>query len=115
VREVVDDVRAHIAVHQWIDALGVTVHEQAGTARFADPHTIVTEAGLQLRTDKFIICTGGMSRRLPLPGFKLTSTHSDLGVDIGPAVDAGRWRWGHGGCRSPRFSMTKLSVAPTPG
>jgi pyruvate/2-oxoglutarate dehydrogenase complex dihydrolipoamide dehydrogenase (E3) component len=75
VREVVDDVRAHIAVHQWIDALGVTVHEQAGTARFADPHTIVTEAGLRLQADKIIICTG--SRRLPLPGFELTSTHSD--------------------------------------
>ena len=37
VREVVDDVRAHSAVRQQIDALGVTVHEQAGAARFADP------------------------------------------------------------------------------
>ena len=77
VREVVDDVRAHIAVRQWIDALGVTVHEQAGAARFADSHTIVTEAGLRLQADKFIICTGGVSRRLPLPGFESTSTHSN--------------------------------------
>jgi pyruvate/2-oxoglutarate dehydrogenase complex dihydrolipoamide dehydrogenase (E3) component len=77
VREVVDDVRAHIAVHQWINARGVTVHEQAGTARSADPHTIVTEAGLRLQADKIIVCTGGVTRRLPLPGFELTSTHSD--------------------------------------
>jgi len=77
VREVVDDVRAHIAVRQWIDALGVTVNEQAGAAHFADPHTIVTEAGLRLQAEKIIICTGGVSRRLPLPGFELTSTHSD--------------------------------------
>ncbi len=49
VREVVNDVRAHIAVRQRIDALGVTVHEQADAARFADPHTIVTEAGLRLQ------------------------------------------------------------------
>jgi hypothetical protein len=44
VREVVEDVRPHIAVRQWIDALGVTVHEQAGAPPFADPHTIVTKA-----------------------------------------------------------------------
>jgi hypothetical protein len=39
VREVVADVRAHIDVHQWIDALGVTVHEQAGTARASPTRT----------------------------------------------------------------------------
>ena len=49
VREVVDDVRAHSSLRQKIDSLGVTVHEQAGTARFADPHTIETESGLRLR------------------------------------------------------------------
>src|SRR5215470_4961646 len=57
--------------------LGVTIHEHAGSARFADPHTIVTKGGLRLRADKIIICTGGVSRRLPIPGFELTSTHSD--------------------------------------
>jgi pyruvate/2-oxoglutarate dehydrogenase complex dihydrolipoamide dehydrogenase (E3) component len=77
VREVVDDMRRHVDVRQRIDALGVTVYEQAGAARFADPHTIVTESGLRLQADKIIVCTGGMSRRLPLPGFELTSTHSD--------------------------------------
>ena len=77
VREVVNDVRAHSSLRQQIDSLGVTVHEQAGAARFADPHTIVTESGLRLQADKIIICTGGVSRRLPIPGFELTSTHSD--------------------------------------
>src|SRR5262245_25878615 len=77
VHEVVNDVRAHSAMRQQLDALGVTVHEQAGAAHFADPHTIVTEAGLRLQADKIILCTGGVSRRLPLPGFELTSTHSD--------------------------------------
>jgi pyruvate/2-oxoglutarate dehydrogenase complex dihydrolipoamide dehydrogenase (E3) component len=77
VREVVEDMRAHVAVHERIDALGVTIHEHAGTARFIDPHTIVTERGLRLAADKVIICTGGVSRRLPLPGFEFTSTHSD--------------------------------------
>src|SRR5947209_8503612 len=77
VREVVSDVRAHIAPRQKIDALGVTVYEKTGTARFADPHTIVTESGLQLQADKIIICAGGVSKRLPIPGFDLTSNHSD--------------------------------------
>src|SRR5215813_4659273 len=77
VREVVDDVCSHVAARERIDALGVTIHGRAGTARFADPHTIVTESGLRLQADKIIICTGGVSRRLPIPGFELTSTHSD--------------------------------------
>jgi pyruvate/2-oxoglutarate dehydrogenase complex dihydrolipoamide dehydrogenase (E3) component len=56
--------------------VGVTVHERAGAARFLDPHTVVTGAGLRLQADKIIICVGGVSRRLPIPGFELTSTHS---------------------------------------
>ena len=75
-REVVGDVLAHSSLREQIDAAGVTVHENAGAARFADPHTIVTEAGLRLQADKIIICVGGVSRRLPIPGFHLTRTHS---------------------------------------
>jgi dihydrolipoamide dehydrogenase len=77
VREVVCDVRAHSSLRQQIDAAGVIVHERAGAARFVDRHAIITESGLRLRADKFILCTGGVSRRLPIPGFDLTSTHSD--------------------------------------
>ncbi len=77
VREVVTDARAHSSFRQQIDFLGVTIHEHAGVARFADQHTIETEGGLRLRAEKIIICTGGVSRRLPVPGFELASTHSD--------------------------------------
>src|SRR5499427_8040019 len=77
VREVVDDVRAHSFLRRQIDSLGVTVHEQTGPARFTDPHTVGADSGLRLQADKIIICTGGVSRRLPIPGFELTSTHSD--------------------------------------
>jgi pyruvate/2-oxoglutarate dehydrogenase complex dihydrolipoamide dehydrogenase (E3) component len=77
VREVVDNVRAHSSLRQQIESLGAIVHEKTGVARFADTHTIVTETGLRLQAEKFIICTGGVSRRLPIPGFELTSTHSD--------------------------------------
>jgi dihydrolipoamide dehydrogenase len=77
VRQVVADVRSHSLLRDQIDALGVMVHEHAGTARFVDPHTIETESGLKLQADKIIICTGGVNRRLPIPGFELTCTHHD--------------------------------------
>ena len=77
VREVVADVRSHSSLRQQINSLRVTVHEQTGSAQFVDPHTIETKSGLRLQADKIIICTGGVTRRLPVPGFELTSTHSD--------------------------------------
>lgn len=77
VREIVKDVGAHSTLRQQIDSLGVTVREFSGAARFTDPHTIETESGLQLQAEKIIICTGGASRRLSVPGFELTATHSD--------------------------------------
>ena len=77
VRDVVTDVSAHSSLRRQIDSLGVTVHEQAGAASFVDPHTIVTERGLRLQAERIIICAGGVSRRLPVPGFEFTSTHSD--------------------------------------
>ena len=67
VREVVQDVRAHSALRERIDALGVTVHEHCGPVRFTGPNSIETERGLRLEAEKFIICTGGVSRRSPFP------------------------------------------------
>jgi pyruvate/2-oxoglutarate dehydrogenase complex dihydrolipoamide dehydrogenase (E3) component len=77
VREVVGDVCAHSSLRQQIDSLGVTVHQHAGAARFVDAHTVETKGGLRLQAEKIIICTGGVSRRLPIRGFELTSTHRD--------------------------------------
>ena len=77
VREVVTDVRTLSLRREDMDRLGVTVYEKAGTAGFLDPHTIETESGLRLEADKIILCAGGMSRRLSVPGFELTATHSD--------------------------------------
>jgi pyruvate/2-oxoglutarate dehydrogenase complex dihydrolipoamide dehydrogenase (E3) component len=78
VGEIVHDVRALSALRERIDALGVTVYEQCGPARFIDPHTIETTHGLRLQAEKFIVCTGGVSRRLAVPGFEHASTHSDV-------------------------------------
>ncbi|MFL6254558.1 MAG: dihydrolipoyl dehydrogenase family protein [Pyrinomonadaceae bacterium] len=77
VSEVVEDVRAHSTFRAQLHGLGVVVNERCGVARFADPHTLETESGLRLRADKFVVCTGGTSRRLSVPGAELTATHSD--------------------------------------
>jgi len=76
-REVVQDVREHAARREHLGKIGVTIHENSGTARFVDPHTIETDSGLRLRADKIILSAGGTSRRLPIPGFEWSATHSD--------------------------------------
>jgi pyruvate/2-oxoglutarate dehydrogenase complex dihydrolipoamide dehydrogenase (E3) component len=80
VHEVVHDVCEHSTRREHLERVGVTIHEQSGTARFIDPHTIETESGLRMRADKIILCAGGTSRKLPIPGFELTATHSDAWV-----------------------------------
>jgi dihydrolipoamide dehydrogenase len=77
VDDVVEAVRKHAAFREPLDRLGVKIHERTGTARFIDPHTVACERGPEIHADKIIICAGGVSRRLGLPGFELTATHSD--------------------------------------
>ncbi len=77
VREVVADVRRHSAFRAQLETAGAVVHERAGRARLAGPHTIETASGLRIEAEKIVLCTGGRSRRLSVPGFDLTSTHSD--------------------------------------
>ncbi len=77
VREVTADVAAHSLLRKELDEAKVAIHEHAGEARFIDPHMIESEHAPRLRAEKVIICTGGESRRLDVPGFDLTSTHSD--------------------------------------
>src|SRR4051812_33078506 len=77
VREVVADVASNAAYRPQLDAAGVTLKENAGNVRFTDANTIESDSGLWLSADRFIICTGGISRRLTVPGFELTATHSD--------------------------------------
>ena len=76
-REVVDHIRDHTIRREQVERVGVTIHENSGTAHFIDAHTVETESGLRLRADKIILSAGGTSRRLPIPGFEWTGTHSD--------------------------------------
>jgi dihydrolipoamide dehydrogenase len=77
VGEVVAETRARSSFRRQLDELAVDVRENSGAARFVDAHTVATPAGGTLRAEKFVVCTGGRSRALPIPGFELTATHSD--------------------------------------
>ena len=77
VREVTQEARINSLLRDDLDRAGVAIRENAGTGRFIDPHTVESDAAPCLRADKIIICTGGTSRRLRVPGSELTATHSD--------------------------------------
>lgn len=77
VAEVVEEVGRKAAMRTQLDAVGVSICEHEGRARFVEPHVIESEGGRRFEADVVILCVGGVSRRLPIPGFELTVTHSD--------------------------------------
>ncbi len=77
VREVTAAAREKTMLRDDLERAGVRIYEQAGPAWFGDARTIESDNAPRLRAGKVIICTGGTSRPLPVPGFELTATHSD--------------------------------------
>lgn len=77
VRDVTCDVRAHSSLRRQIGSANVQVFENSGVVRFADAQTIESANGLRLQTRSVVVCTGGVSRKLTVPGSELTATHSD--------------------------------------
>ncbi len=76
-RDVVREAAEHSTLRAQIDRAGVTVNEHAGTARFTDAHTLESDSAPAIRAEKIVICAGGISRRLDLPGFEYTVTPAD--------------------------------------
>jgi pyruvate/2-oxoglutarate dehydrogenase complex dihydrolipoamide dehydrogenase (E3) component len=77
VDQVVEHVQASGLLRSNLEDAGVVMHEHVGTARLVDDHTLVCERGPRLHADAIILCPGGKSRHLPVPGAELTVTHSD--------------------------------------
>jgi len=77
VHEVIDGVAAHSTLRADANRLGVTIHEHAGPVRFVSPRSAVSESGLVLEADRFILCAGGTNRLLGVPGEEFTVTHRD--------------------------------------
>lgn len=77
VGEVVEETGRSSILRGQAEAAGVAIHEQTGHLQFADPHTLQASGGQRFEAEKVILCVGGLSRKLPIPGFELTVTHSD--------------------------------------
>jgi pyruvate/2-oxoglutarate dehydrogenase complex dihydrolipoamide dehydrogenase (E3) component len=77
VREVVDEVAAASSLRPQVDAAGVVVRERVGAVRFIGPDAVVSATGEHYQAGRIILATGGVNRRLPIPGFELTASYSD--------------------------------------
>ena len=80
-REVVEEV--HAGKERLAKNLGegrtLTVYENAGDAKFVDPHTIVLEdTATALTAEAFVICAGGHPRRPDFPGSEHAIVPTDL-------------------------------------
>lgn len=73
-REVVGEARRHSTLLQQIENAGVEYFEHAGTAEFVDARTVRSASGSTFRGERIVICSGGVSRALDVPGAELTVT-----------------------------------------
>ncbi|KQR24089.1 pyridine nucleotide-disulfide oxidoreductase [Agreia sp. Leaf335] len=72
VRERVDRVRSIKREAERFAEAGIhLIHE--GRARFADDSTLVLDSGRRITASSILVCVGGHSRRLPIPGAELAT------------------------------------------
>lgn len=74
--EIVREARNHSTLFEQIRKAGVTLFEHAGTARFVDAHRVAAEPDLVIMGRQIVLCTGGVSRTLDVPGAALSVTPS---------------------------------------
>ncbi len=78
VRQTIQTVHYKKHLREHLRAAGVIVFESAGEARFIDPYTLELPAGERLEGERFIICVGGQSRRLDVPGSEHALSYRDI-------------------------------------
>jgi len=77
VRSTVGRVRSIKREAQRFDEAGIELILE-GRARFADAHTLVLDSGRRVSADSVLVCVGGHSRRLPIPGAELATVPEEL-------------------------------------
>ncbi len=77
VNERVDAVRSIKREAERFSAAGVTLLQE-GRARFEDDRTLVLDSGRRVTADSILVCVGGHSRRLPIPGAELATVPEDV-------------------------------------
>ncbi|MGC1379468.1 MAG: NAD(P)/FAD-dependent oxidoreductase [Candidatus Baltobacteraceae bacterium] len=76
-RDVVGEARKHSNLLDQVRDAGVALYENAGTVRFDDERTVRSDGAPALRAARFVICTGGVTRPLAIPGAELAVTPAD--------------------------------------
>ncbi|MFC5381933.1 dihydrolipoyl dehydrogenase family protein [Aquipuribacter nitratireducens] len=78
VRAVVDQVHDAKGDQERLRRSGVDVLLE-GRASFVDPHTLkLADSGRRIRADHVVLCVGGRSRRLPVPGAELARVPEEV-------------------------------------
>ncbi|RWZ52908.1 NAD(P)/FAD-dependent oxidoreductase [Labedella phragmitis] len=77
VGERVDAVRSIKRESERFAEAGVTLIQE-GRARFVDDSTLVLDSGRRVSAGSIVICVGGHSRRLPVPGAELATVPEDV-------------------------------------
>lgn len=72
VRERVDGVRDIKRESARFAEAGIVLRQE-GRARFESAHTLVLDSGRRVSASSIIVCVGGHSRRLPIPGAELAT------------------------------------------
>lgn len=72
VRERVDGVRAIKREPARFADAGIVLRQE-GRARFESSHTLVLDSGRRVSASSILVCVGGHSRRLPIPGAELAT------------------------------------------
>lgn len=77
VQHTVDRVRSIKSEADRFSAAGIHLIME-GRARFVDAHTLVLDSGRLVSAESIIICVGGHSKRLPVPGAELATVPEEV-------------------------------------
>lgn len=78
-QQVIDQLQEKKQLIDHLTDVGIRVYAEAGNASFVDPHTIqMAGTGETIQGKTIIVCVGGASRKLPIPGGEHALTHSDV-------------------------------------
>ncbi len=75
--EVVKAARARSVLRPQAEAAGVQIREHMGHLKFRAPHELEAGTGEEFVAAQIILCPGGVTRRLSVPGAELVASHSD--------------------------------------
>jgi pyruvate/2-oxoglutarate dehydrogenase complex dihydrolipoamide dehydrogenase (E3) component len=77
-KRVADYAHDQMGVSDQVRACGIELVENAGPARFLDPHQVATDDGRRWKADRIIVAAGGHPGRLQIRGAELALTYADI-------------------------------------